>query len=129
MIPSCCQIAEIYRTSSEIRKRRLLHKTLYQSRYNPLVCERFEIYINGIEVANCFNELCDLNIQKQRAEEGLLLKNQLYNYSLPTPNLLYRSLEKGLPPSSGIALGVERWLMALTNIESPFMDTDNATAP
>jgi lysyl-tRNA synthetase class 2 len=96
---------------------------------NPLVCERFELYIHGIEVANCFNELCDLNIQKKRAEEGLLLKNQLYNYSLPTPNLLYRSLDRGLPPSSGVALGVERWLMALTNIENPFLDTDNATTP
>ena len=94
---------------------------------DPRVCERFEIYINGIEVANCFNELCDLELQKSRAEKDLTLKQRLYKYSLPRPGLLYRSLERGLPPSSGIALGVERWLMALTQIENPFIDTDNAT--
>ena len=38
------------------------------------VCERFEIYVEGVEIANCFNELCDLQIQKERAEKDLLLK-------------------------------------------------------
>ena len=46
---------------------------------DPRVCERFEIYIEGIELANCFNELCDLNIQEIRAKNDLQLKKNLYN--------------------------------------------------
>ena len=91
---------------------------------DPRVCERFEIYIEGIELANCFNELCDLEIQKKRAEKDLQLKKELYNYSLPLPKTLFRSLEKGLPSSSGIALGVERLFSIITKEKNPFQDTD-----
>ena len=88
------------------------------------VCERFEIYIEGVELANCFNELCDLQIQKERAKKDLLLKKRLYNYTLPLPKTLFRSLEKGLPASSGIALGVERLFSIITKEKNPFLDTD-----
>ena len=88
------------------------------------VCERFEIYIEGVELANCFNELCDLQIQKERAEKDLQLKKRLYNYTLPLPKTLFRSLEKGLPASSGIALGVERLFSIITKEKNPFLDTD-----
>ncbi len=91
---------------------------------DPRVCERFEIYIEGVELANCFNELCDLQIQKKRAEKDLQLKKDLYNYSLPLPKTLFKSLEKGLPPSSGVALGVERLFSLITKEKNPFLDTD-----
>ncbi len=81
---------------------------------NPKVCERFEIYINGIELCNCFNELINLGEQKSRMEKEATSKKEIYGYELPTPELLYRALEKGFPPSAGIALGVERLLMGLT---------------
>jgi len=79
-----------------------------RSSTDPRVCERFEIYLDGIEVANCFHELCDLEIQKQRFQENNSLKKTTYGYQLANPIMLYESLHKGLPAPSGIALGVER---------------------
>lgn len=92
--------------------------TLKQS--DPRVCERFEVYVNGIELCNCFNELTDLVEQKKRFEEQDELKKKLYGYQLPKPEKFYRSLEKGLPPSAGVALGVERLLTSLFDVENPF---------
>lgn len=87
---------------------------------DPRVCERFEVYIDGVELCNCFNELTDVQEQRKRFSEQAELKNKLYKYSLPEPAVFYRSLEKGLPPSAGIALGVERLLSSLFEIENPF---------
>jgi lysyl-tRNA synthetase class 2 len=87
---------------------------------DPRVCERFEVYINGVELCNCFNELTDVEEQKKRFSEQNKLKKKLYQYELPEPKQFYASLEKGLPPSAGIALGVERLLYALCEVENPF---------
>lgn len=87
---------------------------------DPRVCERFEVYINGIELCNCFNELTDLSEQKKRFSEQNKLKKKLYGYQLPEPKRFYETMTKGLPPSAGIALGVERLLHALFEIENPF---------
>lgn len=84
------------------------------------VCERFEVYCHGIELCNCFNELTNLSIQKTRFNEQEKLKRHLYDYDLPEPKVLYKALEKGIPSASGIALGVERLLMAITGEENPF---------
>jgi lysyl-tRNA synthetase class 2 len=84
------------------------------------VCERFEVYCFGIELCNCFNELTDLEIQKSRFDEQRKLKKELYNYDLPSPKVLYNALEEGIPSASGIALGVERLLLAITGEENPF---------
>ncbi|MBF0313917.1 MAG: hypothetical protein HQK52_10910 [Oligoflexia bacterium] len=92
--------------------------TIKQS--DPRVCERFEIYIHGIELCNCFNELTDITIQRQRFREQSALKKQCYGYSLPEATTLFQALSRGLPPSAGIALGVERLLSAITKIENPF---------
>lgn len=89
---------------------------------DPRVCERFEIYLNGIELCNCFNELRDLKIQIDRFETQKEEKKELYHYQLPEAKVLYQSLEKGFPPTGGIALGVERLLMALTPYEHGFWD-------
>lgn len=87
---------------------------------NKKVCERFEMYINGIEIANCFNELVDLKIQKERFFKDAKKKESLYGYTLPEPDILYKSLERGIQPCSGIALGIERLYGQLFNIENPF---------
>lgn len=89
---------------------------------DPRVCERFEIYAKGVELCNCFNELRDLKIQKERFLFQSEEKQKLYGYSLPEPTVLYSALEKGFPPSAGIALGVERLLKVLSGIENPFWD-------
>lgn len=80
---------------------------------DPRVCERFELYIDGIEIANCYNELTNLKEQKRRFTEQAELKKDLYDYELPEPKQFYKTLEN-YPKSSGIALGVERLLMAIT---------------
>jgi lysyl-tRNA synthetase class 2 len=89
---------------------------------DPRVCERFEIYSKGIELCNCFNELTDLTIQKERFSIQAKEKLYLYQYELPEPQVLYNSLKRGLPASSGIALGVERFLKILTGVENPFWE-------
>lgn len=86
------------------------------------VCERFEVYLNGIELCNCFNELTDLNIQKKRFQLQALEKKNIYNYSLPDPTEFYKTLENGYPHSSGVALGVERLLYSLVETENPFFN-------
>lgn len=87
---------------------------------DPRVCERFEVYINGIEICNCFNELTDAKEQKRRFTEQNKLKKELYHYSLPSPETFYKTMDKGLPKSAGIALGVERLLHTLFEVENPF---------
>lgn len=87
---------------------------------DPRVCERFEVYINGVELCNSFNELTDPIEQKRRFKEQNQLKLKLYEYSLPEPLSFYNALETGLPPSAGIALGIERLLFSICEIENPF---------
>lgn len=87
---------------------------------DPRVCERFEVYINGVELCNCFNELTDPTEQRKRFKEQNELKKKLYGYQLPAPEKFYASLDKGLPPSAGIALGVERLLFSLFEVKNPF---------
>lgn len=84
------------------------------------VCERFEVYSNGIEICNAFNELTDANEQRRRFAEQNTLKNKLYKYGLPEPKEFYSAMDRGLPPSAGIALGVERLLHSLFDVENPF---------
>jgi lysyl-tRNA synthetase class 2 len=89
---------------------------------DPRVCERFEVYVNGVEICNCFNELTDSEEQRKRFQAQNKMKNKLYKYSLPRPSRFYEAMEKGLPRSSGIALGVERLLYSLFEIDNPFYD-------
>ena len=87
---------------------------------DPRVCERFEVYVRGIELCNAFNELTDQSEQRRRFEQQNLLKKKLYGYDLPEPQKFYQTLERGFPHSAGIALGVERLLHALFEIDNPF---------
>jgi lysyl-tRNA synthetase class 2 len=89
---------------------------------DPRVCERFEIYSKGVELCNCFNELRDLKIQKERFAIQALEKENLYGYHLPEPKVLYDAMERGFPASSGIAMGIERLQKVITNEENPFWD-------
>jgi len=84
------------------------------------VCERFEFYFKGVEIANCFNELTDFQEQESRFKIDSEVKKQLYQYSLPWPEEFLSTLKKGYPKSAGIALGVERLLQVLTDESSFF---------
>jgi len=77
----------------------------------PPVAERFELYINGIEIANGFHELADATEQHQRflVNQG---QRRLHNKAVPEiDQTLLAALRHGLPQCAGVALGVDRLLM------------------
>jgi len=86
------------------------------------VCERFEVYIEGVELCNCFNELTVSGELKKRFSEQNDEKQKLYHYQLPEPQNFYRVMDAGYPASAGIALGVERLLISLFELNNPFFD-------
>lgn len=76
------------------------------------VAERFELFVGGLELANGFAELTDPVEQRERFERDLEERQQLDLPALPMPEGFLQALEYGLPPSTGVALGVDRLLMA-----------------
>ncbi len=78
--------------------------------------ERFEVYWNGLELGNAFHELNNPQIQRQRAEEDLQKKKLAGKSDIRLDEEFFQALEFGLPPSSGIAMGLERIYMALKKI-------------
>ncbi len=81
------------------------------SQTNPPVAERFELYINGIELANGFHELADPAEQQRRFELDLLRRRQQGLAELPMDDALLDALNSGLPGCAGVALGIDRLLM------------------
>jgi elongation factor P--(R)-beta-lysine ligase len=76
--------------------------------------ERFEFYWRGLELGNAFHELNNPEIQKQRALEDLEKKKKSGKKEIPLDAKFFEALKYGLPPSAGIAVGLERLYMALT---------------
>lgn len=79
--------------------------------------DRFEFYIRGMEIANAFNELNDPIIQRQRSKEDLDKKRDSGFPAISLDEDFFKHLEGGMPPSCGIALGVERLFMALSGYQ------------
>ncbi len=78
---------------------------------DPRVAERFELTINGIEIANGFRELTDATEQRKRFESELEERKQLGLPPVKLDENFLATLEVGMPECSGVALGVERLLM------------------
>ncbi len=78
---------------------------------DPRVARRFELFVGGVEVADGFDELTDPDEQRDRFEADLQDRRRLDKPELPLPETFLQALEYGLPPSSGVALGVDRLLM------------------
>lgn len=78
--------------------------------------ERFEVYWKGMELANAFDELNDPGEQRRRSQEDLLKRGE--GNSIELDEEFFKALEGGMPPSAGIALGLERLFMALMNIRN-----------
>jgi lysyl-tRNA synthetase class 2 len=83
---------------------------------NANVAERFELYIGGMEIANGFSELNDAEEQRRRFEEALKLRAQKNWTQYSMPDKFLNSLTS-LPPSAGIALGIDRLAMILANTD------------
>lgn len=84
---------------------------------DPRVCERFEVYWRGVELANAFGELTDPVEQRRRFEHDMDLKEKLYGFRYPIDEDFLDALCFGLPECAGIALGIDRLVMALTGAE------------
>jgi lysyl-tRNA synthetase class 2 len=79
--------------------------------------DRFELYWKGFEIANAFHELNDPRVQRQRMEKDNERKLALGLQPVALDEEFLACLERGLPPSGGIALGVERLFMAFMDLQ------------
>lgn len=79
--------------------------------------ERFEVYWKGLELGNAFHELNDPAAQRLRSEQDLVKKKNEGRKAIDLDEKFFQSLEYGLPPSAGIAVGLERLFMALTDLK------------
>ena len=77
----------------------------------PSVAERFELYVNGIELANGFHELTDPREQRQRFEHDRVERLARNMPEIDADERLLAALGHGLPPCAGVALGLDRLLI------------------
>lgn len=87
-------------------------------KYDNRLVERFEIYIKGIELADCYSELTDWRQQQQRFNYEMKLIQKKRKTSIVTDQQFIESLKKGLPQCSGIAMGIDRLIMLLSDAGS-----------
>ncbi|MDG2467840.1 MAG: lysine--tRNA ligase [Pirellulaceae bacterium] len=84
---------------------------------NPAIAERFELFINGMELANAYTELNDPDLQEklfQTQLQGLAEEDSMAKMD----HDFVRALKNGMPPAGGMGLGIDRLVMLLTNSQS-----------
>lgn len=85
---------------------------------DPPVSERFELYLGGYELANGYHELSDADEQRARFENDNRRRRERGLLELPLDENLLAAMRGGLPDCAGVALGIERLLMAMAGTDA-----------
>ncbi len=88
------------------------------ARVNGNVAERFEVYFRGVELANGFHELCDAGLQAERFRQDNEKRQQKGLSTVAIDRRFLAALDHGLPPCSGVALGIDRLIALALNKSS-----------
>jgi len=98
-----------------------IYSPLSKVKFNqPEIAERFELYMNGMEIGNAYSELNDPELQKKRFIQQMQLKSRECGEEevMPYDEDFIFALEQGLPPTGGLGIGIDRLVMILTRVES-----------
>ena len=87
-------------------------------RHDPALVERFELFVDGSELANAFSELNDPDDQRARFEDQQIQRSAGDDETQPFDADFIRALEYGMPPAGGVGIGVDRLIMLLTGQRS-----------
>ena len=85
---------------------------------DPRFAERFEVFLAGVELGNCFSELINAKEQKKRFEADLDERKRQGKTCYPIDEDLIEALKSGLPTVAGIAVGVDRLIMLAADVPS-----------
>ena len=85
-------------------------------RHTPGVVEKWDLYVDGIELATGYTELVDPVVQRERLVEQARLRTGGDVEAMPLDEDFLRAMEHGMPPMGGMGMGVDRLLMALTGL-------------
>jgi elongation factor P--(R)-beta-lysine ligase len=96
----------------------LAQASLSKPAKDPRFAERFEVFLAGVELGNCFSELTNAKSQHKRFEEDLAARKKMGKTDFPIDEDFIEALREGMPTSSGIAVGIDRLVMLAADVPS-----------